>query len=167
MFNTNKNASSISRWVILGILGIFLIFFRRFALNIVYAVVAVGLMLVGVASVYVWWEDHRAGMNDLLSLAGGLAIFAVGLWILRNPGSFDRILNMIIGVVLIVAGVNWLNRSRASGSRLMTVLSAVAIVAGILIAFSRSATGWIATACGLSLIYTAVIGFIGEKAFRG
>ena len=167
MFNTNKNAGSISRWVILGILGIFLIFFRRSALNIVYAVFAVGLMLTGVASVYGWWQDHRTGTDDLLGLAGGIAVFAVGLWILRNPGSFDRILNMIIGIVLIVSGVNWINRGRAAGSRVMTILSAVAIIAGILIAFSRSATSWIATACGLSLIYTAVIGFIGEKAFRG
>lgn len=107
----NKNAGILSRWVILGILGLFLLFFRQTAKNIVYAVFGIGLMLAGAASVYGWWQARKDGMEDLIGVAGGIAMFIVGLWIMRNPGTFDRIINMIIGIVLVVSGVNWINRS--------------------------------------------------------
>ena len=168
MFDSNKNAGSISRWAILGILGIFLIFFRHYAKSIVYAVFAIGLMLAGAASVYGWWQAHRTGADDLIGLASGAAMLIAGLWILRNPGSFDRIINMIIGIVLIISGINWLNRaSHETGSKTMLIMSIVSIVAGVIIAFSHAATNWLFSACGFGLVFTAVTGFISEKAFRG
>ena len=167
MFDLNKNAAGISRWVILGILGLFLLFFRQSAKSIVYAVFAIGLMLAGVASVVGWWQEHKVGTDDLFSLGGGVALFIFGIWIFRNPGSFDRILNMIAGVVLVICGINWMNRNAgANGSKAMSILSIVAIVAGIIIAFSHAATNWVISACGIGLIYTAVTGHISEKSFR-
>ena len=50
--------------------------------------------------------------------------------------------------------------------RVITIILVVAIVVGIMITFSRAATGWIATAGGIGLIYTAVTGLIGEKTFH-
>ena len=164
----NKNAGILSRWVILGILGLFLLFFRQTAKNIVYAVFGIGLMLAGAASVYGWWQARKDGMEDLIGVAGGIAMFIVGLWIMRNPGTFDRIINMIIGIVLVVSGVNWINRAnQGSGNKTMYILSIVSIVVGIIIAFSHAATNWVVTACGIALIYTAATGFIGEKVLRG
>ena len=167
MFETNKNAGNLSRWVILGILGIFLVFYRHFALNIIYIVFAIGLMLAAAAGVYGWWQARKAGKDDVIGLVSSAVMFVVGLWILRNPNSFDRIINMIIGVVLIVSGANWLNtNSHETGNKLMSVLSIVAIIVGVIIATSHAATNWVATVCGFGLIYTAITGFIAEKAFR-
>ncbi len=166
MFDSNKNAGIFSRWVILGILGLFLLFFRQTAKSIVYAVFGIGLMLAGVASVYGWWQARKDGKEDLIGVAGGIAMFVVGLWIMRNPGTFDRIINMVIGIVLVVSGVNWINRANVSGNKTMYILSIVSIVVGVIIAFSHAATNWVVTACAFALIYTAVTGFIGERTFR-
>ena len=74
---------------------------------------------------------------------------------------------MLIGLVLIVTGASWLNENnRTTQDNLVRILSIVAIVVGIMITFSRAATGWIATAGGIGLIYTAVTGLIGEKTFH-
>ena len=167
MSDSNKNAGNLFRWVILGILGIFLVFSGHSALNIVYAVFAIGLMLAAAAGIYGWWQARKAGMDDLVGVISSIVMFIVGLWILRNPNSFDRIINMVIGIVLIVSGANWLSINSRAGDRLMSVLSIIAIVVGVFIALSHTATNWVATACGFALIYAAVAGFISEKAFRG
>ena len=168
MFNfTNKNAGNTTRWLILGALGILLIINRRFALNIAYIIFAIGLMLAGAASAFGWWERRGLGNDDMVGLVSGIAMFVVGLWIIRNPNSFDKIINVLIGLVLIVTGASWLNENnRTTQDNLVRILSIVAIVVGIMITFSRAATGWIATAGGIGLIYTAVTGLIGEKTFH-
>ena len=168
MFNPlSKNAGNTTRWLILGALGILLIINRRFALNIAYIIFAIGLMLAGVASVIGWWEDRRLGNEELVSLVSGIAMFVIGLWIIHNPNSFDKIINVLIGLVLIVTCASWLSMNGHSDqNKLMRILSIVGIVVGILITFSRAATGWIATAGGIGLIYTAVTGLIGEKVFH-
>ncbi|MBQ4436150.1 MAG: DUF308 domain-containing protein [Clostridia bacterium] len=165
---TNKNAGNQLRWVILGVLGVLLIVNRRFALNIAYAIFAIGLMLAGILNAYGWWEARKAQHNDPIDLLSGIVLFVVGLWILRNPSSFDRIINMIIGIVLLVSGAKWLIvNKQTNNDKTMSVLSIIAIAAGLVIAMSRAATGWLATACGFCLIYNAVTGYISEKIFRG
>ena len=163
----NKDAGGIIRWVLLGVLGLVLIINRRFALNIVYVIFGIGLMLVGISSLVGWWQNRAYQQDDLFSLLGGIALFVIGLWVFRNPSSFDKIINVLIGLVMIVTGVNWLSvNAQGTRDRLMKILSIVAIVLGVMIAFSRAATGWIATAGGIALIYTAVTGLIGEKLFH-
>ena len=168
MFNPlSQTAGNTTRWLLLGALGILLIINRRFALNIAYIIFAIGLMLAGVASVIGWWEDRRLGNEELVSLVSGIAMFVIGLWIIRNPNSFDKIINVLIGLVLIVTCASWLSMNGQSDqNKLMRILSIVGIVVGILITFSHAATGWIATAGGIGLIYTAVTGLIGEKVFH-
>ena len=164
----NDRIGNNSRWLLFGILGVLLLLNRRFALNIAYILFGIGLMLAGVACIYSWWQSRNQASNDLISPIGGLVLFVVGLWILNNPSSFDGILNVIIGLVLIVSGANWLSKSgHPNQDRLMIVLSIVSIVAGLIIALSRAGTAWIATACGFSLIYTAITGFLGERMFHG
>ena len=115
MFNPlSKNAGNTTRWLILGALGILLIINRRFALNIAYIIFAIGLMLAGVASVIGWWEDRRLGNEELVSLVSGIAMFVIGLWIIRNPNSFDKIINVLIGLVLIVTCASWLSMNGQS-----------------------------------------------------
>ena len=82
----------------------------------------------------------------------------------------EYLLEFIVNISrqMIVSGANWLSKSgHPNQDRLMIVLSIISIVAGLIIALSRAGTAWIATACGFSLIYTAITGFLGERMFHG
>ena len=161
-----KNAGNLSRWVILGALGLLLIVAQRLAKDIVYTVFAIGLLMAGGAGVFGWWQTRSVQRDNLLSLAGSAAMIVVGLWILRNPETFDEVVNIIIGLVLIVAGVYWLSFSlKPVRNTLMIVLGAVAIILGVIIASTHAGTTWLVTAEGVSLIYTAVTGLLSEKIF--
>ncbi len=162
----NQNIGNVSRWLIIGALGILLIVAQHLAKTLVYIIFAVGLMLAGGAGALSWWKNRSLERGELVNLVASAALFIVGLWILRNPDGFDKIINVIIGLVLIVAGVYWLNLSRTASDRLMSILSIVSIVLGVIITFSHAGTTWIVKAEGFSLVYSAVTGLIGEKVLK-
>ena len=110
-------------------------------------------LIVTVASLGIlWW------MLDFPALTfGGLLRRAEQAYLLDERGE-------------ILYSDSWLDGGRIlslHGDRLMSILSIIAIVVGVFIALSHTATNWVATACGFALIYAAVAGFISEKAFRG
>ena len=161
---TNNNAGNVSRWLIIGALGLLLIIANHLAKTIVYTLFAAGLILAGGAGAYGWWKGGTADRDDKVSLLGSIALVIVGVWILLNSDTFDKIINVVIGLVLIVTGVYRLALNKqAVQDRLLTILSVVSIVLGLIIACSHAGTTWLLKAEGFSLIYTAVTGFIGDK----
>ena len=163
----NKDAGNVTRWVVLGALGIFMIVAQRLAKDVIYIAFGIALVLAALSGAYDWWQHRSAeGGNQLVELLGSIALAVIGLWIFRNPDDFDSVVNVIIGLVLIVAGIYWLSLSRPVKDTLTTVLSIGAIVLGIIIASSHAGTTWLVTAEGISLLYSAVTGLICDKALR-
>ena len=90
-----KNAGNLSRWLIIGVLGLLLIVGQHIAKTILYTLFAVGLLLAGAAGAYGWWQHRSTERDDLVNLLGSIALAVVGIWIMRNTDGFDKIINVL------------------------------------------------------------------------
>ena len=161
-----KHGSAFAHWLILAVLGVVIILGRQLAKNIVYTIIGAGLILVAAAGVADWWKEKSTKPEALSRLIGSVVFCAIGLWILLNPGAFDTLLNVVIGLVLIVAGLIWFARGWKLGKDgLILTLSAIAVILGLIIACNNAATTWVVIAEGIGLIYVGVSGMITEKRF--
>ncbi len=151
-------------WIILGALGLFLIFGHNAAVNIICKVVAIGLLLAAAYGVFAWWKTKSKAPDGLARLAGSLAFCALGLWILFKTDSFVKFINVVIGLAIIIAGAFSLYHAwKSGGSKVSLILPALAIALGIIIACWNAATTWFVVGEGFGLLYTAITGFLGER----
>ena len=166
MTKESVNKGSALSWLILGVIGLLLILGRNIVKDVFYIVLAVGLILSAAAGVAGWWKTKSKKPSEIARLLGSVILIIVGIWILTHPSRFDAIVNILIGAVMILAGVSWLLRGRAAGRDMLTMcLSVVAVILGVIVICSRAATSWPIVLEGASLIYTAVAGFIADRRF--
>lgn len=162
----NHNKSNLVSWLILLVLGLMLIIGRKLVKDALYIVFAVGLILSAAAGILGWWKEKNRSKDAILNLLGCLALLGIGIWILTNPVAFDTLLNVLIGLVLMVTGVQWLIRGYKQGKdMLIMIMGGISLVLGLIIACSNAATSWAVIAEGAGLIYTAITGVIAEKRF--
>ena len=88
---------------------------------------------------------------------------ALGIWILTHLNSFDKILNVILGVGLILAGlqyvvVNW----KTMGLNTEIIMAGLAVVLGVVILVRLNATTMPFVLAGIGMIYAAVCGVVNE-----
>lgn len=149
-------------WILLGVLGILCIIFSRTMTNVVEIILGIGLILAGLGGVVGWWQQGR-NRNDLVSLLAAAAGIALGIWILTHLDSFDRILNIIIGVGLIISGVqhliiNWKTLSLNT----VTIMAGLSVILGIVILVRLNATTIPFVLAGIGMVYAAICGVVQE-----
>ena len=110
--NGKKNIPSL---VIMGLLGLFLIFWPNASLNIAGKLAGVALLLVAAAGVYTWLKDKSTKPSDLARLIGSAAAAIVGLWILFNTKAFETLIPVVLGIAMIVFGATELYRALKGG----------------------------------------------------
>ena len=151
-------------WILLGVLGLLCIIFSKTMTNVVEIILGIGLILVGLGSAIGWWQQGRSrSRNDLIVLLVAVGAIALGIWILTHLKSFDRILNIVIGAGLIIAGVqhlilNW----KTLALNTITVMAGLAVVLGIVILVRSNATTIPFVLAGIGMIYAAVCGVVNE-----
>ena len=159
-----KEKSGIAPWLVLGILGILLILGQRAFKNLLYALVGIGLMPPRAAGIWHWWQSRSRSSEAISSLLGSIVFFLVGLWIVTHPTTFDRILNVAIGLVLIICGAMWFSRGLHLGrSPVVLALAGGEVLLGLIIALNSPLLNWVIIAEGFGLIYTAVGGILTER----
>jgi|GEM_PF-2058673 len=161
MKNGKKNIPSL---VILGILGLLLIFWPGATLTLVCRLAAIALLLVAASGVYTWFKDKSKKPADLARLIGSVAACLIGLWVLFNTASFEKLIPIVLGIVMIVYGAFELYRAYKGGKNPVSMaLAAVAIVLGLIIAFNPFTAVKATVVCaGIALVYTAVTGIVNE-----
>ena len=160
------NKGSALSWLLLGVIGVLLIVGRNFIKDVFYIVLAVGLILSAAAGIFGWWKEKSKKPAEIARLLGSALLVIVGIWILTHPGTFDAIVNVLIGAVLILAGGSWFVRGWSAERDLFPmVLGGVGVALGIVVICSKAATGWPIVLEGAGLIYTAVAGFLSERRF--
>ncbi len=152
-------------WIILGLLGILMIAAQQTIKNAFYVVMAAGLILAGAAGVAAWWQEKPKSPGGLALLIAHIALCCIGIWIVLNPAAFDVMINLLIGLVLIVSGVQWLLRGLTIGDRVIAVLAVISVLLGVFVARTGAATGLPIVLGGASLIYTAAAGFVSEGRY--
>ena len=163
MKKVKTDKGNLINWLILGLLGLFIIIGRQMAKNIMYRVLGIGLMLAAAASIAGRRKDKSGKPDTVAALMGSVLVFIIGVWILFNPGSFDKLINVVIGAVLVVTGIQWLIRGWYANRDVFTMaLSAVSIILGLVIASTNAATTWLVIAEGVGLIYAAINGAVAE-----
>ena len=158
-----KKVSGI-HWLILGVLGLLMILFREPFKDIMYALLGIGLIAVAVLGAADWWKTRSKSPDAIAKLLGYILLCLAGIWIMTHPAAFDKLINVVIVGILIIYGVFCLIRAmRPNKDVLWIVLSAAAIVLGLVIVCNNAATTWVVIAEGFGLIYTAVTGWLTEK----
>ncbi len=151
-------------WLLLGLLGLFLIFGHNLALEIVCKVLAAGMILVGAAGVISWLKKKEKSKEAIIALACFVIMALGGLWILTHTGTFITVINVVIGVVMIIASVLSLRHALKEGKDKVTmILAVIGIIIGAVIALHNAATTWVTIAGGIGLIYTAFMGWVGDR----
>lgn len=164
MSSGKTNQGKRINWIILGALGLFLIIGRHMAKDLLYRILGIGLMLASGAIVADWLKDKNRKQDSAVFLMGGVLVFFIGLWILFHPGTLDRFINVLIGGVLIVCGIQWLTRGSSGKKDSFTIaLSVGSIILGTVIAFTNAATTWLVIAEGFGLIFAAINGAVAER----
>ncbi len=149
-------------WILLGVLGILCIIFSRTMTSVVEVILGVGLILAGLGGIAEWWQKGRS-RNDLVSLLASAAGIALGIWILTHLNSFDHILNIIIGVGLIISGlqhlvINW----KTLALDTVTIMAGLSVILGIVILVRLNATTIPFVLAGIGMIYAAICGVVNE-----
>lgn len=159
----NLNKGGMGGWLIIGLLGVALIVGQRMFRHMVYMVIGVGMIVSALLGVVGWLTEDRQRAGGITRLLASAAVGLIGIWILSNPFRFERLLNVVIGLVPIVAGCMWFARGRQTGDKLTMCIAVVAVILGLVLATSRAATTWMVLTAGFGLLFTAIMGFINEK----
>ncbi len=164
----NARKTNIIYSLLLGLLGIALIVFQTTAKHVVYAVIGIGLIAAALIGLIGWFQlGDRRNASHISQLLGSIVLGLMGLWILTHASGFDKLINWIIGIVLIVTGVQWLIRNRGPfRSKAVSVLAVISILIGVIVAIYQMGTSLPVIAQGISLIYSAAMGLIGERLLR-
>ncbi|MBO4299548.1 MAG: DUF308 domain-containing protein [Clostridia bacterium] len=163
--STKKNGkNNILSLVIIGLLGLFLIFWPNASMTNACKLAGVALLLVAAAGVYTWLKTKSTKPSELARLAGSAAAAIIGLWILFNTKGFETIIPVILGLVMIVYGAIELYKAFKGGRNPISMaLAAGAIVLGLIVAFNPLGATKAAIICaGIALVYTAVTGIMNE-----
>lgn len=158
-----KKHSSLTAWMILAVLGVFLIIGRNTALHIVCRVIGIGLLLAAASGVYSWWKTKSKKVEHIARLIGSLVILGLGFWVLLATGDFLSFLNVALGFVIILASGLTLYHGMKEKHAPTIVLAVAGIALGLITACTGTEAAWLVYCEGLGLIYAAVIGFLGER----
>ena len=164
MNSGRKNIFGISSWLILGAVGLFLIFFNRSAQDILSKIFAAGLILTAASGILAWWRSRKYDAAPVSRIIGSAVLLLLGLWIFTHTESFTGLLNKIIGLIVVVlCGTHFMRGWQTGRFRPVMILSALGIIAGFVIFFWNAGTGLFVTVEGISLVYAAVTGYLAEK----
>ena len=155
---------NIIHWLIIAALGVFLIMGRNVTVDIVTKVIAIGLILYAVSSVYSWWKEAHKTIGHHARMIGGVLFGLLGIWILFSAAKFLSFINVIVGGLIAVTSLSTLIKGFREESKLSIALGGIGVVLGIVVVFTNGATTWLTVAEGIGLIYAAVTGiFSGRK----
>ena len=159
-----KEKSSVLHWLVLAVLGLALIIGHNLAQDIIGKILAVGLILTAASGIYGWWKEKSKAPEALTGLLGNIVIFLIGLWILLNTQRFISLINVVIGAVIILVGLKNLYVGYKLGLKVNMILAALAVILGVIVVFYNAATSLPVICQGVGLIYTAIVGYLGDRS---
>ena len=160
---TNGGKKNVPSLIIMGLLGLFLIFWPNASLTIAGKLAGIALLLIAAAGIYTWLKDKSTRPADLARLIGSGAAAIVGLWILFNTQSFEKFIPVVMGIGMIVFGATELYRAFKTKNVVSMALAGLAVVLGLIVACNPFASIKLTVICaGIALVYTAVTGILSE-----
>ena len=162
-----KGKNTLLTNVVLGLLGLFLIFWPGASLTIACRLAGIGLVLVGAAALYAWWKDHGMRPTDLALLIGAGVAVLLGVWILCDTARFEKLIPTVLGIVMVIFGAVGLVRAFRGHDTVSMVLTGIVAVIGLIIAFRPiSSVKTFCVVAGIALVYTAGTGIAEELRLR-
>ena len=148
---------------LLVIIGLILIIFRNAAPEIVLRILAVGLMVVGAAGIFLQVRDKEAKKSAQIGrgILNGIYII-LGIAMLIKTGFFTEFFKYVLGGIMILFGLKDLIPAiKNKLGWLIIILSALAIGLGIYLLFCP--VGTLVLFSGLSLIYGGISSTFSES----
>ncbi len=162
-----ENRGSALQWLIIGIVGILMIFGQQWLKDTAYRIIALLLGFSAVTSFLNWWKLRNVSGHAIPQMLSSVLLLFIAIWIFSHPRGMDTILNITIGVLMILFGIGWFLRGyEQADGRMIQILAVIAVVIGLVIALTNAATSWLIIAEGISLVYAAVVGYLTDVVSR-
>ena len=159
-----KTAADVLYWLAMLALGLLMIIGHQGFKEVLYTIVGIGLIAVAVIGAIAWWREGDRTSGGIVRLVYNIGFLLLGIWIVSHPAAFDKLVNVVIALVVIVLGLHLFVRGWQSGKSIPAMAAGViAVIIGIIIAANNAVTTWVVIMDGIALIYMAVIGLIGER----
>lgn len=154
-----QRRSSIVAAVIAVLMGLLLVFWPIKSVSLLCMLLGAAILITGVVYIVGWFSRRKLGAPTFMVLPGVILV-ALGLWLISQPGSVIRLIQYIVGAILIFHGVLDIQSAvalmRQGFNRwwLDLVLSMVTVFLGILILVNPFLSfSTLTMLIGLSLIY--------------
>lgn len=109
------------------------------------------VLAVGIGFAVAAIASHTGTAGNVL---GAIACLAVGGWLLKNPLALAKGIGCLVGILLVIRGVQDLFQSARSQSRLLALVTAVLGV--VLIVLPMTTSRLVFSACGLVVLLIGV-----------
>lgn len=153
-------ADIITTAILCIILGILVMVWPTQTTKLLCWILAAILILMGLSRIIAYLNDRMSGQ---FGLAAGIVLFMLGAWILIRPLSFAKIFPIVIGVLLLMHGLEDLKmtmEAKAGGDNIwwtLLVVAAVNILLGLFLVWRAFAAVQIAMVLmGAALVYDGV-----------
>lgn len=153
-------ADIMSTAILCIVLGIMVMVWPTQTTKLLCWILAAILILMGLSRIIAYLKDRMSGQ---FGLAAGIVLFMLGAWILFYPLNFAKIFPIVIGVLLLMHGLEDLKltmEAKAGGDSIwwtLLIVSVVNLVLGIFLIWRAFAAVQIAMVLmGAALIYDGV-----------
>ena len=154
-------------WLALLVLGILMIIGHQEFKEILYQITGIGLIAVAVIGGVSWWRSGDHSAAGMIGLLYNIGFLLLGIWIVSHPAGFDKLVNLVIALVVIILGLHLFYRGWQFDRSVPAMAAGViAVIIGIVIAANNAVTTWVVILDGVALIYSALMGLMGERLLR-
>ncbi len=159
-----EKTGSILSLVIMGALGLLLIFFPGETTDLLIRIVGIGLLLFGGGSIISALMQKDFKLSATAGMIGNVCAIVIGILCLCNPGWVMGFFHVILGVVITFHGITLLlsaldMKDKGTRKTAMMILSVASIVLGVLILTGKVfPLGIVLIVAGVVLVYNAILG---------
>ena len=155
---------SILSLVIMGALGLLLIFFPGETTELLIRIVGVGLLIFGGSAIVSALMQKDFKLSATANMIGNVCAIIIGILCFFNPGWVMGFFHVILGAVITFHGITLLlsamdMKDKGTRKTAMMILSIASIVLGVLILTGKVfPLGIVIIVAGVVLVYNAVLG---------
>lgn len=160
---TAKKREKVVTSLLMIIVGVLLIIWPNAALNVLCSIVGLALCIGGVVAVITYFVTRDKSFVLTMTMAVGVIVAFLGLWIFLNPSVLAALIPAIIGAFIIISGIINLSeaitihRERGTGIVTTLIIAAITIVLGLIVFFRPQWTNaFLVRLIGIALVFDGV-----------
>lgn len=154
------------------LLGLLLLVWPESALTYLISVIGVLFLFAGLFTLFVYYSKKKEKRGNSITVPAGIGSALLGIWLMYDPGFFVNILMILLGVLLLLAGIQQLlslisTNRETSVPFIFYVFPSLVLIAGVVVLVDPFATATGALMLfGVAILFYGVTGLINLIKFR-